>query len=495
MKDGGNQHAGRCVQVGMHEFSFARFAVVVVVMALFVVGCSRDSGDSVEVVEVGAAQQSTAAQGTEPVVAEELPFGVQRCDRDASFLQADPSFYRDTPIYVANEQPTDEVRAWALGQPGYEDIWIDRDNNGWIAVGFSQDAAVRQSELEAAFPDAGVVAVQVPVTQAELQALRADVEATLDGLQSWGSSHSVPLGLVEISVPVLDEETLARFAPFAGMPLCVDGRDPADAVVDRAQPSEGDGWRLLGADRSGETYRTGVATNLQQYEALWAQAGLGGELPQVDFENEIVIWLGAVFGSGCPIRLDDMVFDADRALVHGDFVLPGNPVGCNDDDNPEAYVVAVDRDELPAAPFAVQLNQDDPPRGAPLERTTVTVDLRTPGSVAGDQERSNEAPPPEQQRFMPDMVIEDGFVWTLAIDLDCSIDIIGPLNGISWIATDPALRDADAPQAWEEAAIDRFVTADFLLSVDPPSLTITANGVTIEYEPVPADQDGDMSCS
>jgi len=461
---------------------------------------SETSGSVEEITAAVLAVVDPSSAGTEPIPTDragELAFGLQRCDHDAARMVADPTFYRDEPIYVGNEQPTEQVRTWAQNRPGYEDIWIDRDHNGWISVGFSQDAAIRQAELEAEFPGVGVVAVKVPATEAELRALRADVEAALQGLPSWGSGHSVSRGLVEISVPVLDDGTLARFAPFAGSRLCVDGLDPVDAVPDGDQPTEGEGWRLLGNDLTGASYRTGIATTADQYRQLWNQAGLSGELPAVDFTSEVVIWFGAVFGSSCPIRMDDVVFDLDQHLVHGKFVRPGNPTSCTDDANAEAYVVAVARDRLPDAPFAVQLNDTDPPRGVPEERTTVNVDLRPAGAILQPTDlvvESLDTSPPAPERFAPGFTIEDGFPWTLLIDLDCSVDVIGPLNATMWRSTDPDLING-APLAWEEAAIDRMAEAEFLLTTGPPSLTITINGVAVTYDAVPATEEADMSCT
>ena len=90
----------------------------------------------------------------------DLPFGLQRGDVEFSTISADPSFYRDEPVYVGNEQPTDAVRAWAEQQPGFEDIWIDRDNNGWLAVGFTSEVDQRQAELEAEFPGVGATSAR-----------------------------------------------------------------------------------------------------------------------------------------------------------------------------------------------------------------------------------------------------------------------------------------------------------------------------------------------
>ncbi len=121
-----------------------------------------------------------------------------------------------------------------------------------------------------------------------------------------------------------------------------------------------------------------------------------GERPDVDFDAEIVVWFGAVYGSGCENqRQDDVVIDREQALVHAEIVLVDPPGGCNDDANPRAYVVAVDRELLPAGPFAVQLGSDDPPGGAPEERTLVDVDLSVPGSVAAADEVGLDPAPPE----------------------------------------------------------------------------------------------------
>src|SRR5688572_29937808 len=90
-------------------------------------------------------------------------------------LAAPDAWYRPEPVYVANEMPADEVRAWARGKPGFQELWIDRDRNGWLAVGFTEGVEDRQAELEAAFPGVGVVAVAVPHGAAQLEALQARV--------------------------------------------------------------------------------------------------------------------------------------------------------------------------------------------------------------------------------------------------------------------------------------------------------------------------------
>lgn len=467
--------------------TWARPVVALLSVSLLLAAC----GDEVSTSSGGSVSPSVSNdQGS---ASGELAFGLLRCDPDARVLQADPAFYRDEPVYVANEQPTEEVRSWAATRPGYEDIWLDRDNNGWISVGFSENAAARQEELEAEFPGVGVVAVHVPAGETELQALRVDVQAALQGLSSWGLGHTVARGMVEVSVPVLDEETLARLAPLAGPTLCVSGADPAEAVPDGPQPTEGAGWRLLGTDRTGTTYRTGVATSPEQYRDLWQMAGLAGDVPEVDFETEVVIWFGAVYGSGCPIRLDDVVVDTASRVVHGNFVLPGNPTSCNADANPDAYMVALLRSRLPEAPFVVQLDADDPPAGAPEERTTVQVDLRPAGSMASDDELVveylDDIVAPRYDVFEPGLVIEDGYPWIVLIERACPIDVLGPLNGTMWRAlTVPG--DTSAGDV-----SDDLIEAELLLSTDPAQLTVTIQGNPMIYEPIAASEDAAMDCT
>ena len=294
-------------------------------------------------------------------------------------IAAAPELYRDGPIYVANEMPTDEIRAWAEGKPGFETMWIDREHNGWVTVAFSRDAAARQAELAQAFPGVGVVAVQVDWTLAELQALQARVMR--DGQPHViGSGIPDNYGVVSIQVRVLDAPTVAAMeAMFGGQRVCIGGMDPADVPAEGPQQQAGEGWRLVAdQDETGSPYRTGIATDAEAYVELWAEIGLDGELPAVDFETEVALWFGAVHGSSCPrLRLDDVLVDADRRLLYPSMTR-WEMGACTADAIGHAYVVAVARSKLPHGPFSIQLSSQRP-RGTVEEVTIVDADL----SVAG----------------------------------------------------------------------------------------------------------------
>ena len=356
-------------------------AALVLAVLVLLAGCGDGDGGAGDgtVAAPSAPADSRAEAGDEGPDGDRgaLAFGLRRCPAEPELVTADPSRYRDQPVYVGNEMPTDEVRAWAVGQPGFQGIWIDRDNFGWLAVAFDEGAEQRQGELEQRFPGVGVVAVHVDWTAAELDSLQ---QQAFDALQAHGvgagGGSNIATGLVSVSVGELTRERLEPLAPLAGPRLCVEGVDPGDVVRPGPQPDGGDGWRLLGLERTGSPYRTGVATGPDQYARLWAEAGLRDARPEVDFDDAVVVWFGAVYGSGCEIRLEDVVVDGDRRLVHGRFVVPGSPTVCPDDANPEAYVVA------PRPP---------PPPGAALRRAARR--RRPPGRLPGGADPGRGRPP------------------------------------------------------------------------------------------------------
>lgn len=419
------------------------------------------------------------------------PASIPRCE-DVPAVSAPEAWYRDTPIYVANEQPTEELRAWAQSKPGFEGLWLDRDHLGWIALAFSQDAELRQAELREQFPDVGVVAVPVDWTAAELDALRDRVAAEMRPLlDSWSLGTSVTQGVVALGVGVLTPERIALVEDrYAGERICLEGVDPASVPAPGPQPQQGDGWRLL-LDRkaTGQPYRTGIAWDQASYERLWREIGLSpepaGALPPVDFESEVAIWFGAVYGGSCPgLRLDDVVVDEGRAMVHAVIVLVDPPAMCTADANPHAYVVALERARLPRGPFAIQLGAEDPPGGVPEERTIVDVDLSGPGATAEPGDIRLGTPAPDLDVLGPGAVVEPGFEARYRQPLDCGIEWLGPLNGIVW-RTDVPVGTLDfVPPAWQGAVEgEQSIVLTILLDTGPPpSLSATANGHSVTYE-------------
>lgn len=431
----------------------------------------------------GGLADPSGSSTSEPGVPATSPTGdgVLRCSA-ASLPTADPSLYRDTPQYVGNEMPTEAVREWASQYPDFVDIWIDREHNGWVAAGFTGDVAERQAEIEAEFPDDGVVAVRLDWTESELAALQERVLDELDGVvEVLGSSIDSLRGYVWVSIDVLSEENLDAIEDrFAGERICVDGLEPEDVVPPGPQPQAGDGWRLVLEEKGvGFPYETGIAWDTESLDELIRAIGLSRDVDvDVDFENEIVIWFGAVYGSSCPnIRMDDVVVDGD--FIYPVIVNTDNAMACTDDANPHAYVVAVERTVLPEPPFYVVLDPD-----LAFERLKVDADLRQPGSTASPDQVGPDPDPPERQPDGSGTIIETGFPWEYTVDLTCRFENIGEINSFEWAATGPI------PDAWIEATAGReTVVVEVLLHEGPePTVDVTFQGETVIYEP--AEEDG-----
>ncbi len=400
---------------------------------------------------------------------------------DVPAIAATADAYADTPIYVANEMPVEEVQEWASRRPGFEAIWVDRDHNGWITVAFSRAASERQAELTRAFPGVGVVAVPVEWRMSDLEALQSRVTTELaEVLDSFSVGVSVTRGVVDINVGVLDERVRTEIeSRFGDQPVCVSGQAPAGVPAPGPQPLAGDGWRLLADEpRVGTPYRTGIATDRASLEALWTQVGLDGRLPDVNFESEIVIWFGAVFSGSCPdIRLDDVVVNGD--VVHASIVLPNPPVACTSDANPRAYIVAIERTLLPPGPFMVQLDADGPPAGAPEERTIVAADLSIPGAVASSAQIGPDPNLPEEFVVESGDFIEPDFSIPYRLWVHCGIEWLGELNGFQWRTTEPM------PNDWR-AVVTPSETIELTLRLTigaEPVIEATAANASVTYRP------------
>lgn len=465
-----------------------RATIALAVAAALLTGCGGPADDANLGGGAGADEVEVGGSGAGGLVA---------CD-ELSTVAAPEERYADEPVYVANEMPVEQVGAWAAQQPGFEELWIDRDRNGWITVGFSQDAQARQAEIEERFPGEGVVAVELEHTAEELEALQRRVVEELSF--DVGSDRGVPRGAVSIDMGSMTDERLEEIAGrFGDEPVCISGTDPAQAPPEGPQQTDGDGWRLLAVEQdAGQSYHTAIATDEDQYVQLWRDIGLGAERPEVDLDAHVVIHFGAVYGSGCEnLRLDDVVVDASDALVHADIVLPDAPPACAADANPYAFVVAVPRDRLPRGPFALQLGAGDPPPGAPGERTYVEVDLSAPGAVAASDDVRTATPEDlgvtegAGHLVEPGGVIEPGFEAHMEFYVHCGAQWLGEINGQVWRTDEVADDPGNVPPAWSEVATDEVLEVELLLETgSPPTLTATANDHSIDYKPTNQPQPG-----
>jgi hypothetical protein len=236
----------------------------------------------------------------------------------------------------------------------------------------------------------------------------------------------------------------------------------------------------------GKTYRTGIAWDGPSLRRLWQRSGLPGDPPPVDLEREVAVWFAHVYGSSCPNqRLDDVVVDHAQALLYPLIVDPDAPLFCTDDANPFAFVVAVEREKLPTAPFIIQLGPEDPPVGAPRERTVVEADLSQPGAVAGPGDVHRDREHRQENVVTTGGVIEPGYAQPYRFDVRCGIEWLGEVNGIQWRADLAEGDRREVPGAWLPLVDpDGTLEVSLLLRIDPdPLVEVTAEGLTIGYAP------------
>ncbi len=280
--------------------------------------------------------------------------------------------------------PVSKVKRWAKSKPGFVDVWIDRDNNGWINAMFTRGTKQRQAELEREFPGVGVVAVEVEHSKRELRQLARGVGAFVERWElqagyGWGNANNI----VELSLPVVTEElALALEEEFAGEPLCVEGADPGDLPRPGPQPLRGDGWVMLAWEQGqGPAHEVGIATDQASYERLWQATQLAGSPPDVDFERDVVVWFAEGHGSSCPnLRMDEVIVDRERGQVYPLIVNPDLVIACTSDlAGAYQFVAALERAELPAEPFEIGFGGGGEKLWGSLR---VDADLTVPGSVA-----------------------------------------------------------------------------------------------------------------
>lgn len=446
-----------------------RRLATLVVAALTVAGCGVTPPD-----DAGATSDPTSTTAVPPSTTTPAPISSDpiRCD-EAPLVSADPSLYRDDPKYVGNEMPVDAVRTWAGQYPEFVDVWIDREHNGWVTAAFTDHVEERQAEIAIEFPEDGVVAVEVQWTSEDLSDLQNRAHSELGDLVQ--GSWTDPLrGYVGLHIDVLSEENLAVISEtFPGERICVEGLDPEDVVAPGPQPLEGDGWRLLVDEKgAGAPYSTGIAWDESSLLALTDDIdGLPTIDFDVDFETEVVVYFGAVYSGSCPnIRLDDVVIDDDT--VHPLIVNTDNAFVCTADANPHAYLMALDRQVLPAAPFYVQIYPD-----LDNDRLYVEADLREPGATAQSGEVGPDPNPPGPQPDRSGTIIETGFPWQYEIDLVCGMEWLGEVNSYDWVAS------TDLPLSWLDATegVESVVVEIVLNEGDPPFVEVFFEGESVIY--------------
>ena len=129
---------------------------------------------------------------------------------------------------------------------------------------------------------------------------------------------------------------------------------------DSRQVSSGDGWQLLAHQRAvGARNGVDLIGDQAAFELAWKRLLLRTDPPSVDFDRSVVALLTPLGTIACPTRLDRVRFDPDGHHVDGQFSL-GLTLGCGSPPVSDTFLVALDRDRLPAAPYQVRILGPDP---------------------------------------------------------------------------------------------------------------------------------------
>jgi len=361
----------------------------------------------------------------------------------------------------------------------------------------------------------------------EIQDLRNEIAAVLDETElPFGVGLLAEQGMAAVSVPILNEDYLAPLRQFADRPFCVVGLDPALARIG-PQIEGGEGWRLLAIDSGARRdappptpggdmieRRLEIATSPAQLDTMWQTTatafGSGllpdAPMPNVNFDDEIVVLGIDSEAVGCPVLVWGMIHEVEAQKLVADVALSDDAVLCPSEHRRTTWVLALERAALPAPPFELIGSRGNPPPWieADLREPGATIDVAAlglrPGRVAPTpmptpvafSTASLDAPEATVLAQQSDLafphVIEPGVVGSLDLPLLC-MSAIGPINDAVWVPVNQTFAYGDSPDDWRAVAADGVAVVDLLLSEGPegePTLDVTAGGYTERF--VPADR-------
>jgi hypothetical protein len=130
------------------------------------------------------------------------------------------------------------------------------------------------------------------------------------------------------------------------------------------QPTSGHDWRILGYQRaiSGPAIIAPV-TDEATIDAVWAKLLLPG-VPRAEFDRTAVFWFTATGSFGCPSHFAGLDIDQSRRIVAAR-VTRAHTSRCDTLTVPDSFLIAIDRDRLPPAPYRVELVDSEASLPAP----------------------------------------------------------------------------------------------------------------------------------
>lgn len=134
-----------------------------------------------------------------------------------------------------------------------------------------------------------------------------------------------------------------------------DEPDPTPAPTEPSDSEEPDDWyELLITEKSYPDARSDekvleLAESDETYEELWSEFQLDDldEAPDIDWDNQVVLFAGTGESSGCPLVIDSIDFDEEQRLISIATVrdVPEDTM-CTMDWTPRVFVIALDAETL-----------------------------------------------------------------------------------------------------------------------------------------------------
>jgi hypothetical protein len=185
-------------------------------------GCSS-SGDeaapTTALTDTAAASATEAAGATTPALADSpLPLCSKIPDNTDS-LDFSGAQYSDFPDQVATVAAID----FAITRGQYVAAWSRDRHETWTIVGVTSEMTELQAELDAMFPRARVLFMNVDWTPEDLAQLAGDVAVTL-GLDRSAVSWSIASGYVTLDASALGADSAGVLQSYAGLPVCIADR-------------------------------------------------------------------------------------------------------------------------------------------------------------------------------------------------------------------------------------------------------------------------------
>lgn len=142
------------------------------------------------------------------------------------------------------------------------------------------------------------------------------------------------------------------------------------------QLQSGPGWRLIEEGLSGPWELT-AATTEAGYRALWTLTGFETDRPAVDFDDEVVLYVGAITGSCTSLFLTELNIERSPAVVEVVLEQPH----CRGPELaiavPHSYLLAVDRSAVPDR-FEMRTSNADLTAAIDLAESAEAVRLGNP---------------------------------------------------------------------------------------------------------------------